>query len=132
MRPKRPRAVLFDLFITLVPGGTRDERDTVSRVMAEVLDVAPEPLAALVRDTFDDRTRGRLGDLPESVRWLAGSLGATPSVAALATTVERRTEMTRSLHQRTWAVPALEALGAGATGMDGVEVAGEAQPAFWP
>lgn len=59
----RPRAVVFDLFNTLVPGGTRDQRDEVSRQMATHLGVAPEQFADLMRDTFDERTRGRLGGL---------------------------------------------------------------------
>lgn len=107
----RPRAVLFDLFNTLCPGGSREERDKVSRLMAEALEVAPEALADLVRATFDDRTRGRLGGINETVAWLANELGARPSAEAIATAVELRLEMTLSLHMRTWAVPALAELG---------------------
>lgn len=103
----RPQAVLFDLFNTLVPGGSRDERDTTSRLMAEVLGVDPDALADLVRHTFDDRTRGRLGDLRHTVHWLARTLGATPSDAAVSAAVELRLEMTIGLHRRTWAIPTL-------------------------
>ncbi|MFT4217081.1 MAG: HAD family hydrolase [Micropruina sp.] len=104
------RAVLFDLFNTLIPGGSRVERDGVSRRMAEVLAVDPDDLAAMIRDTFDDRTRGRLGDLRGTVRWLASRLGATPSDAAVKEAVELRLEMTRALHRDTWALPALREL----------------------
>ncbi|USQ79719.1 HAD-IA family hydrolase [Ornithinimicrobium faecis] len=107
-----PRAVLFDLFNTLVPGGSKDERDNVSRAMAKTLGVAPEGMATVVRDTFDDRARGNLGDLQETVLSLAQCLGVTPSDAAVASAATLRLEMTRSLHEQTWALSALEDLGA--------------------
>ncbi len=107
----RPRAVLFDLFNTLVPGGSREERDEVSRRMAEMLGVEPDALADLVRRSFDDRTRGRLGDLRETVLFLASRLGATPPSNAIDGAVALRLKMTHALHARTWAVPALDELG---------------------
>lgn len=132
MRPEsRPRAVLFDLFNTLVPGGTRDERDNVSRLMAEALDVPPEPLAALVRETFDDRTRGHLGDLRDTVRWLARRLGVTPSDSAVAAAVELRLEMTRSLHERTWAVSVLRDLGSAGVARGLVSDCSAETPEIW-
>lgn len=99
--------MLFDLFHTLVPGGTRSERDEVSRRMADVLGVEPDRLADLVRHTFDHRTRGRLGDLTETVTWLAGELGAAPVEAAIRAAVELRLAMTRRLLERTWALGVL-------------------------
>ena len=108
-RPRR-RAVLFDLFNTLIPGGSRDQRDKTSLLMAGELGVDPIGLADLVRDTFDDRTRGRLGDLSTTVRWLACRLGVDPTAAQVDAAVEFRLGMTRSLHQRTWAIPALTEL----------------------
>lgn len=107
MKPVRPRAILFDLFNTLIPGGSRNERDKVSQRMAEALGVDPDALADLVRDTFDDRTRGRFGDLRATVIWLARTLGAAPPEADVDAAVQLRLEMTRSLHQQTWAIPVL-------------------------
>ncbi len=107
----RHRAVLFDLFNTLVPGGSREERDEVSRRMAEAVGVEPATMAGLIRSTFDNRTRGRCGDLRQTMVWLAGELGATPSPDAVQAALELRLEMTRSLHSRTWALPALIELG---------------------
>lgn len=109
------RAVLFDLFNTLVPGGSREERDTVSRLMAETLRVDPDALADLVRDTFDARTRGQLGDLRQTIVWMAKRLGSTPSEAAVSAAIELRLEMTRHLHRQTWAVRALDELGRAGT-----------------
>lgn len=102
--------MLFDLYNTLVPGGTRSERDEVSRRMAEVLGVEPDRLADLVRRTFDSRTRGRLGDLTETVTWLAGELGAAPGQAAIQAAVELRLAMTRRLLEGTWALGVLTEL----------------------
>ncbi len=79
--------------------------------MAQSLGVDSAELSTLIRDSFDDRTRGRLGDLHQTVKWLAASLGATPSEAGVHAAVHLRLEMTYSLHRRTWAIPALVALG---------------------
>ena len=107
----RPKAVLFDLFNTLVPGGSREERDDVSRRMAATLGVAPASFAALVRETFDDRTRGRLGDLRRTTAHLARELGAAPAAESVDAAVEMRLDMTRTLHAQSWALPALTELG---------------------
>lgn len=110
-----PRAVVFDLFNTMVPGGSREERDLVSHRMAQTLRVDPQALADMIRDTFDERTRGQLGNLRQTVLWLANRLGSTPTEAAVSAAVELRLEMTRRLHHRTWAVPALVQLGRAGT-----------------
>lgn len=108
--PRRPKAVIFDLFNTLIPGGSREERDEVSVRMAQAMGLAPGPFAELIRTTFDDRVRGRLGDLRQTTEHLASVLGAAPALWQIEVAVAQRLEMTRSLHQRTWAVPALEGL----------------------
>lgn len=105
------RAVVFDLFGTLVPAGGSAERDEVSRQMATLLDVDPEAFAGLMRQSFDQRARGRLGSLTESVRHLARLLGADPPEPAVEAAVELRLDLTRALHARTWAVPVLAQLG---------------------
>lgn len=75
--------------------------------MAELLGVDSERFADLVLRTFDDRTRGRLGGLAETVRSLAQQLGAEPSEDAIKAAVELRLEMTRGLLERTWALNGL-------------------------
>lgn len=130
--PARPKAVLFDLFNTLVPGGTRSERDEVSRRMADVLGVEPDLLADLIRRTFDARTRGRLGDLTETIRWLAGRLGAEPGEDAIAAAVELRLVMTRQLHQRAWALGALDELGRAGFLLGLVSDCSDETPTIWP
>ena len=61
------RVVLFDLFNTLIPGGSRSERDDVSREIATDLGVDPEAFAALIRATYDERMRGKLGGVRETL-----------------------------------------------------------------
>jgi putative hydrolase of the HAD superfamily len=88
--------ILLDLFNTLVPGGDAD-RDAVSRAMAGDLGVDPDDFIALVVRTWRERVTGELGDLPTTVRWLAGRLGGQPSEDGLARAVARRLELTRNL-----------------------------------
>jgi len=78
--------------------------------MARLLGVPPDSFAELVRRTFDDRTRGRLGDLHQTTKRLASELGAIPAPSQVEAAVALRLELTRSLHQRTWAVPTLAEL----------------------
>lgn len=124
--------MLFDLFGTLIPAGSRDERDAVAREMAQVLDVEQAAFADLVRATFDDRLRGRLGSLPESVRRLAERLGARPSDSAVDAAVELRLGLTRSLHRGTWAVPVLAELGRRRIARGLVSDCSAETPLVWP
>jgi putative hydrolase of the HAD superfamily len=104
------RVVLFDLFGTLVPGGSGQERDAVSRLIANDFGVDPEEFARLVRATYDERMRGTLGDLRGTLAHLARRLGAHPSNECLETAIHRRLALTRRLLSQTWAIPALDAL----------------------
>ncbi|ROQ39801.1 putative hydrolase of the HAD superfamily [Frondihabitans sp. PhB188] len=103
-------AVLFDLYGTLAPGGTRATRDAVSLQVADDLGVDPTAFCDLVRDTFLDRTLGRLGSLEETLRTLAGRLGGSPDDAAVERAVGRRLGMTASLLEQTWALEVLDEL----------------------
>ena len=105
-----PKVVVFDLYNTLIPGGSRSQRDEVSGRMADALGVDGSDFAAVVRLTFDDRVRGRLGDLEHTLWALAQRLGASPSAPALEQAAQLRLQLTRSLHQQTWALPALTQL----------------------
>jgi putative hydrolase of the HAD superfamily len=82
-RQSGPRAVLFDLYHTLVDDGPPDRRDLVTAAMARALGVDPGQFAALFRGTIRERMRGDFGDLPETLRTLAMRLGGNPAPAAL-------------------------------------------------
>jgi hypothetical protein len=92
--------VLFDLFGTLVPGGSGDERDVVSRLIANDFGVDPEEFATLVRTAYDERMRGTLGDLRETLAHLARTLGAHPSTERLEAAALQRLALTRGFSHR--------------------------------
>ena len=94
---RNPSAVVFDLNDSLIHGGDRDLRDAVSRAMARDLGVDPDAFAAAIRDSFDARCRGALGDLHETISSLAAGLGARPNTAAVHAAAERRISFARSL-----------------------------------
>ena len=127
-----PRAVLLDLFNTLVPGGSQADRDCVSKQMADELGVDRDAFASLVRSTFDARTRGRLGDLRETTRWMARNLGGAPSEDSIERATALRVQLTRDLHSKTWAIPTLSALRSGGMVLGLVSDCSAETPMIWP
>ena len=125
-------AVVFDLFGTLVPGGTSSQRAKVSRTMAADLSVDPAQFLAAFEDTFDARTRGFLGDLASTLGVVAEQLGARPSVEAIARAAARRLGLTRTLHQATWALPVLDDLRRAGLSLAVVSDCSPDTPAVWP
>ena len=91
------RTILFDLYGTLVPGGSRQQRDALSFQMAAILAVDPDAFAAIVRETFDARVRGTLGDLPATIGELAQRVGGSPSASQVARAAQCRLAFTRGL-----------------------------------
>jgi putative hydrolase of the HAD superfamily len=92
-----PRAVLFDLYGTLVSPGTAAARTAVVRAMAAELGADPDAYVAAVRDSFDERARGKLGGLEETLLVLAGRVGATPKPEAVARAAVLRLSFARRL-----------------------------------
>ena len=90
--------VLFDLFGTLIPGGTRAERDAASQEIAGILELEPDAFAAEMRATFDSRVRGNLGDVRETLATLADRLGATPGTRCLERAV-------KAIQHAWWLIP---------------------------
>ena len=88
-------AVLFDLYGTLVTGTPAARRDEATRAVGRVLGVDPEAMAVVVRETYDARARGVMGDLRTTLRALARELGADPDDAALDRACELRLEIFR-------------------------------------
>ena len=123
--------VLFDLFDTLVPGGTREQRDAVSSDVGRELGVDGPAFAQLVSDTLEDRMRGRLGDLAATLFELAARLGSQPSVEAVARAVTMRLDLNRSLLQASWALPVLDQLRADGVTIGVVSDCSAETPAVW-
>jgi putative hydrolase of the HAD superfamily len=92
-----PRAVLFDLYGTLVSPGAPSARTAVVRAMAAELGADPEAYVAAVRDSFDERARGKLGGLEEALLVLAGRVGASPRPEAIVKAAVLRLSFTRRL-----------------------------------
>lgn len=93
--PAPSRAVIFDLFDTLVPGGSRTARDAVSHLMADDLGVDREQFAALFRDAFRQRWDGSLGSLEQTISTLAVQCGGAPDSRTVRRAAERRLDFTR-------------------------------------
>jgi putative hydrolase of the HAD superfamily len=90
-------AVLLDLYGTLVPGGDPARRDEMTRAVGRALGVDPDAMARLMRETYDARARGALGDLRATLGTLARRLGAEPDEAALTAACELRVAHWREL-----------------------------------
>ncbi len=130
-RAPSSQVVLFDLFGTLAPGGSGEERDAVSHLIADDLGVDPQEFALVVRATFDERMRGTLGDLRDTLAWLAHQLGADPSRESLEIAARRRLLLTRQLLSKTWAIPALQALTAASVRVGVVSDCSAETPEVW-
>jgi putative hydrolase of the HAD superfamily len=72
------RALILDLFSTLVPGGDA-EREAVNREIAQVLGVEPDAFAREFDATSYERFTGAYGDLPNTLRVIAGRSGGDPT-----------------------------------------------------
>jgi putative hydrolase of the HAD superfamily len=92
-----PRAALFDLYGTLISPGPASARTAVVRAMAAELGADPDAYVAAVRESFDERARGKLGGLEETLLVLAGRVGATPAPAAVARAAVLRLSFARRL-----------------------------------
>jgi putative hydrolase of the HAD superfamily len=86
------RALLVDLFSTLIPGG-HAERKVVHREMAQVLRVDPDAFADAFDATAYERFTGAYGDLPNTLREIARRSGGHPTDAE----VEQATDLRRAL-----------------------------------
>ncbi|HEX9121928.1 MAG TPA: HAD family hydrolase [Actinomycetota bacterium] len=73
------RAVVFDLFGTLVPEFPRALWDAHFARMAAVLEVDPARLAEAWRATSIDRQTGRLGDIEGNIRAICERIGHEPT-----------------------------------------------------
>jgi putative hydrolase of the HAD superfamily len=92
-----PRAVLFDLYNTLVPGGTDTERRAVGRAMGSDLGVDPDRYADLYHAAYPQRFLGAFGDLEATVRAIALQAGGDPPPSAVRLAAARRLTLTRRL-----------------------------------
>lgn len=90
------RALLVDLFSTLIPGG-HVERADVHREMAQILGVEPDAFAAAFDATVYERFVGLYGDLPSTLRELARRSGGRPADNQLLKAAALRRALARQL-----------------------------------
>ena len=94
------RAVVFDLFGTLVYEFPRSDWDTWLDTAAAVLEADRDAFYAAWTATAVERQTGRLGDIEENLRTVAARAGAWPTDAQITEALEARTQM-----YRRWFVP---------------------------
>jgi putative hydrolase of the HAD superfamily len=94
------RAVVFDLYGTLVYEFPRADWDAWLDASAAIVEAEPEAFRAAWAATAIDRQTGRAGGIEENVRTAAARAGAWPSESQVAEVLEARAEMYRK-----WFVP---------------------------
>jgi putative hydrolase of the HAD superfamily len=95
---KRPvTAVVFDYFGTLTPATPSHVWDEHAARSAAPLGLAPAVWRAALDGSFGERVTGRLGDLPATLRVLAGRTGIEPSVEAIGAACAARRAAQREL-----------------------------------
>lgn len=90
------KALIVDLFSTLVPGG-EDERELVHREMAQVLGVEPEVFSREFGATAYERFIGAYGDLPSTLRVIARRSGGDPTDEQVQQATNLRRQLARQL-----------------------------------
>jgi putative hydrolase of the HAD superfamily len=94
------RAVVFDLFGTLVYEFPRADWDEWLATAAAVVEADPDAFGAAWSATGIERQTGRLGDVEENLRTVAARAGAWPTDAQITEALEARAEL-----YRRWFVP---------------------------
>ena len=89
------RAVVFDLFGTLVPEFPLVDWERMHEGMATALGVEVDAFRAEWNATMFERQTGRLGDMEANVRAICARLGAEPSAERLGAAMEARAEIYR-------------------------------------
>jgi putative hydrolase of the HAD superfamily len=101
------RAVIFDLYCTLVAGGTDAERADAARAMGKALRLDPDAFAARYHECWPQRFRGEFGTLRQSIRAVAAM--TDPAAQPTDDAVEEAARLRLDL-LRTWLTPTPQAL----------------------
>ena len=90
-------AVIFDFFGTLTPSTPTGIWDEHAARSAAPLGIPVQQWRRALDESFPERAMGTLGDLPRTIRTLAGHCGVDPDEEALAAAVEARLASQREL-----------------------------------
>jgi putative hydrolase of the HAD superfamily len=126
------RAVVFDLFGTLVYEFPRKDWDAWLETAAAVLEADPDAFRAGWDATTVERQTGGLGDIEACVRTVAARAGAWPYDGQIAEALETRAEMFRSWFlPRPGAVEVLAQLRLGGYPLALISMCTPDTPAMW-
>ncbi|MQA84935.1 MAG: HAD-IA family hydrolase, partial [Streptosporangiales bacterium] len=89
------QAVVFDFFGTLTPGVTATSQETAHRRVAACLGLAEAAYLRAVAASWPQRCTGALGDIAETLRWLARECGGHPDEDAVSTACQIRRDAMR-------------------------------------
>jgi putative hydrolase of the HAD superfamily len=105
------RAIIFDLFGTLVENFTRPEYEEMLRQMAAVVGAPPEEFIKRWAGTFNQRSVGFFKSTEDCVAYICRELGLTVSAAQLKRTADIRLDYTtRNMKPRDGALETLATL----------------------
>lgn len=90
------RAIIFDLFGTLVPDFAPSRYEEIYMRMAAEVEVPYEKFREGFGGTFGDRTRGRFATIAENVEHVCITLGRRPSPSAIEAAAAHRREFSRT------------------------------------
>ncbi len=89
------KAVIFDLFGTLVDNFSMREHDAVKRQMAAALSAPPEDFARLWGETFNKRATGAFRSTKDNIEYICQRLGVRPKGECIKLAVKIRVDFTR-------------------------------------
>lgn len=126
-------AVVFDFYGTLTPVSPADAWAEHTSQLAAVLGVDPDDLLRVLDESYPERFTGALGGVRETIRTLAGRLGAHPSDEQLDEAARLREAIQETLLTlRPEAVPVIEELRARSLRIGLVSDCTAELPAAWP
>jgi len=127
------RAVIFDLFGTLVDNFSVAEHRKVLGEMAEAVGAPAEEFAGLWMDTFGQRAAGAFSSVEGNIEYVCTALGVVPDQVGVANAARMRFELTqRSLGPRRDAVETLTQLRARRLKIGLISDCSAEVPALWP
>ncbi|OGO07361.1 MAG: hypothetical protein A2Y92_01920 [Chloroflexi bacterium RBG_13_57_8] len=130
---KKYKAVIFDLFGTLVDNFTITEYQQVLAAMSAVLEAPPEEFSKLWRDTFKLRTNGTHRTHQDSIRYICRELGMAVTEEQIEKTAAIRLDYTiKTLKPRPDAVPVIKKLKSMGYKVGLISDCSPETPAVWP
>ncbi|MFZ0891555.1 MAG: HAD-IA family hydrolase [Thermoplasmata archaeon] len=133
MGTPRFHGILLDLFGTVISMGKPGARVESLRAMADALAVEPNAFVRTWGQSFDDRSRGRLGTLEETIHHLMIGLGHRPSPDQVQRAIRIRVEFSRAVLQSDARVlRALDELRRAGCRLEIVSDTSEETPRLWP